>query len=230
MSPKAKRTRTDPVAGPSMSQFEKLCDSVEEIKNMISKKGEDGDESDEGPEELSAILNNKDATYDEKYTVVRSVLPINSNSIFKMILDAEEGPKCLYWALQLGLNKAVAEEGATYDTSTESSALPSKMVHILFSLEYVKKYKLYDPRDNYTQQVGTAMDRQVYDWMKAAMENIAAEFYTNFNIPSPFDWKQFFVALRKVWRWTRSNNSDSRRERRRRERQDRRAKKKEGEE
>ncbi len=229
MSPAAKRTRTSPRAGPSMDQFEKLVASVDELKSLVmagqhkKKDEEDEEEADEGEaameEEEDIVLFSEDMTYEQKYHIVRNAIPVKTYAVFKAIISDPDGSKCLLWALQLALNKAVAEEGATYDTSSNSSALASKLIHVLFAIEYVKRYKGYDPRENYVQHEGTAMGVDVYEWMKEALTFITEEFYQNFQMESRFSWDAFYAKFRVVWRWTRSNNSDNRRARRRLARQ-----------
>ncbi len=201
-----------------MEQFEILVDKFKEIKELLQKKG-DGESDDEEPNSaLAAVLADPDATEDDKYDAIRRALPVPNNVVLMQILDTKDGRGCLFWILQLGLNKAVAEEGASYDTTSPSSALASKVMHMLFSIDYVKRFKIYDPRENYTQQDGTAMQRDVFEWLQESLTAIASEFYKNFNLESSFDWKQFLSKFREVWRWTRSNNSDTRRERRRKQR------------
>ncbi len=209
----------DPVAStstglPTMSQFIDLVQSVEDIKKMVAGKGKEGDESTD--EEEANVLPDPAIEYQEKYERVLAALPIKGNRIFLNILNDPDGPRILQWILQLATNKAVAEEGATYDTTSNSSALASKVLHILFSVdEYVTRYKMFDPRENYQQQDGTCMDGKIYMWLKDALTSIAAEFYMNFQLESAFDWDTFFAKFRHVWRWTRSNNSETRRQRRR---------------
>ncbi len=188
------------------------------MKTLLEKKVEE-EESDEDNEELAALLADPNKSYDEKCAAVRQAMPLDSNAVFKTVLKSEEGARCLEWILQLNLNRAVAQDGATYDTGSASSALCSKLIHLLFTIKYVLKYKPYDPRETYVQQEGTAMDVVIYEWLKATMEKITGEFYGNFGIESAFDWKEFYAKFRKVWRWTRSNNSDTRKERRRKERE-----------
>ncbi len=218
-TPTAKRKRSPPIerppvsAGvPTVSQFERLRATVEELKGLIERKKGDREasEGDETPEIFTAGM-----SYQEKYDVVQSILPVKNNATFKAILEDDDGKNCVLWSLQLTLNKAVAEEGASYDTSSPSSALASKVLHTLFSIDYVKKYKVYDPRENYVQQAGTVMDDAIYDWMLDALNLISDEFYRNFKMDNKFDWGEFYSKFRDVWRWTKSNNSDNRRARRR---------------
>ncbi len=176
---------------------------------MIAAQSKDDDEE---PKEDPIFQDGM--TYEEKYEAVRAALPFNSNSMFANVLGDPDGPRCLLWALQLCLNKGVAQEGLTYDTTSTKSSLASKVVHELFSIAYVKRYKLYDPRENYVQSEGTAMSKETFYWLKSALEQIASEFFANFQMESKFVWTEFLVYLRKVWRWTRSNNSDVRKLRR----------------
>ncbi len=208
-----------------MRQFEDLLASVNELKAMVAAAAagtadvqQEEQEPEEEDEEIELFT--PGMTYEEKYNVVKSHLPINSNNEFSAVIADVDGSKCLLWALQLELNKAVAEEGASYDTASASSALASKVLHTLFTIDYVKRFKLYDARDNYVQTAGTAMGENVYEWIKAAMVAIADEFYQNFQMATRFDWAKFYSKLREVWRWTRSNNSDNRKIRRRNKRKD----------
>ncbi len=229
-SPKPKRTRIapdvdpDPVPpttskdGPTMDQFKSLMNSVEELKAMFAahvQKRDDDESEPEAPDAVAEGLFHDGMTYEEKYNTVTSLMPINSNAVFRAIVQDVDGSKCLLWTLQLSLNKAVAEEGATYDTTSNSSAIASKVLHVLFTIDYVKKFRVYDPRDNYVQQVGTAMPQEVYEWLKDSLSIITEEFYNNFQMQNRFNWDEFYVKFRNVWRWTRSNNSDNRRARRR---------------
>ncbi len=162
------------------------------------------------------VIEDPSLPYEAKYEAVLAALPLNTNKAFQNVLEDNDGPNCLLWVLKLTLNKAVAEEGMSYDTTSTKSALASKVVHSLFSVSYILRYKLYDPRENYVQEPGTCMEENIYTWVKDAMNNITAEFYGNFNMENKFKWVEFFAWFRKVWRWTRSNNSEGRRRRRRR--------------
>ncbi len=161
------------------------------------------------------VIEDPDLPYEAKYNAVRAALPIDTNKAFQNILQDRDGPTCLLWALKVILNSAVAEEGITYDTTSTGTALESKVIHGLFSVEYIKAYKNFDPRENYVQEPGTAMEENIYVWLKDAMTSITTEFYATFGLENKFNWVEFFVKVRKVWRWTRSNNSDGRRRRRR---------------
>ncbi len=194
-----------------MTQFAHLVNVVDKMKKKMA--GEDTDSDGGSPE---VVLSDPEMSPEEKYEAVLAALPLSSNEGFLNVLQDKDGPNCLMWILQLTLNKAVVEEGATYDTTSASSVLASKIIHTLFSIEYVKQFKVFDPRENYTQQEGTAMERDIYMWMMSAMEAITAEFYSNFGMENKFKWSEFFPKFRNVWTWTRSNNSDNRRARRRR--------------
>ncbi len=205
--PKKQRVQKEELtAGSSMMAH--VMSTLEEIKGIVAAKGT----TEEVPE---VVLPDPAAPYDVKYHAVRKALPLSTNAGFRNILQDPDGPNCLLWALHLPLNKSVAEEGVSYDTTSTSSALASKVMHLLFSIEYVKKYKMFDARENYTQQPGTAMDGELYEWLQAAMTTITDEFYKNFQMESKFEWTAFLEKLRRVWSWTRSNNSDNRRARRR---------------
>ncbi len=187
-------------------------DDIKEIVGMVAEKqkaAETGEEEDEEP-----FIFTEEMSINEKYNAVVAALPFNTNGLMVKVLQDKDGPRCLTWALQLLLNQAVAQEGVSYDTSTNKSALASKVLHVLFSIPYVKRYKLWDPRENYTQAEGTAMDEAIYKWLEDAMESITLEFYDNFGMPTRFKWSEFFTKLRAVWRWTRSNNSEGRKVRR----------------
>ena len=181
------------------------------IKKLLAKNVEESTEDDGAP-----ILTDPELPIEEKYKLVMAALPVKSNEAFKSILADKDGSRCLMWALTLALNKSVQEEGATFDTSAKGSVLASKVLHVLFSVnDYVQKLKVFDPRENYTQLEGTAMDKDVYEWLMDAMNTIAAEFYANFQLESNFEWAEFYKKFRQVWIWTRSNNAESRRNRRR---------------
>ncbi len=200
--------------GPSMTQFERLVATVDEIKSMIglvAAKQQAGQEP-EAEEGQPIVLTGM--SVEEKYDIVTRALPLDSNIAFTSVLSDPNGPQCLRWALELALNRAVAAEGVTYDTASEKSALASKVIHILFSISYVKQYKSWDPRDDYVQTEGTAMHGDVYNWLRDSMESITTEFYNNFQMATMFVWEEFYKMFRKVWRWTKSNNSDNRKERR----------------
>ncbi len=193
-----------------MSQFAHLVNVVEELQQKVEGNVEESDA------EQHVVISDPAMSYEQKYEAVESALPVSNNEAFLNIIQDKDGPNCLIWILQLALNKSVAEEGATYDTTSTSSVLASKVIHTLFSIDYVKKYKVYDPRENYTQQEGTAMVEDVYTWLMTAMTAITIEFYNNFQMENKFKWAEFFPKFRNVWTWTRSNNSDQRRARRRR--------------
>ncbi len=205
---------------PTMSQFRILEEELSELKRQLKvkrvKDEEETSTSSSSSEEINnVIIDDANMSRLNKLDIIEAALPLDSNGQFANILFDHEGASILEEILKAALNKAVQEEGATFDTSTKKTTLASKVVHVLFSIRYVLRYKAYDPRPNYMQAPGTAMTEQIYKWLMNAMESIAMEFYESFGIPSKFDWSKFFVMMRAVWRWTRSNNSEMRRVRRR---------------
>ncbi len=206
--------------GPTMTQFEQMREEIEELRAALARKRKrEEDDDDAGANDI--ILSHPGLSKKAKYTLIEEAVPLSTPGQFKNVLNDPDGPKILEVILNMELQQAVREEGLSYDTNADSSALASKVIHKIFSIEYIKNFKVFDPRENYTQAVGTAMAEETYKWLKNAMVPIVHDFYQEINavsqvyVPNNFKWDVFFAKFRHVWRWTRSNNSDKRKLRRR---------------
>ena len=219
--PKKTTTKETDSEAALLEKYKVLQKGLDELRNQLREKREEAEEQagkeakEEEEEDSDVVIDNPDLEAYQKRDLIEAALPISSNERFLNILHDPEGPRILQLLLNVALNKAVQDEGITFDTNNLTSALPSKIIHFLFSIPYVCKYKTHDPRENYRQAPGTSMDKEIYDWLKGAMMDITNEFYEGFGMPNPFKFNVFFEKLRIVWRWTRSNNSDNRKERRR---------------
>ncbi len=137
---------------------------------------------------------------------IRAALPVDTNEAFVNIIQDAEGEQILQGILQDAIMDGLEREEFTLDVTVKSRALTNKVLHTLFSMEYVDNLRIYNPRENYEQAPGTAMVKFVYDWLHDTIMTLVAEIFSRENVERvPFEWEKFLDMLRDSWKWCKNN-------------------------
>ena len=217
-------------SGPTKSEFEQLSSAVKKLQaenkdlrrklkrrrdssssssssstSSSSSSSSSGDDDDEEKKPREVPILDQSMSKHEKKKFVHANLPFNYNDTFVSIIKDKEGNKVLRHILQEALRTAMEKEEGTYDTAMRSRVLAHKVVNTLFTSDYIKVFKMFDPRQNYHQRKGTAMTEDVYTWIMTTVEDEAIQHFKKFGQPNRFIWKEFLDKLRELWKWARNN-------------------------
>ncbi len=196
-----KRKKDDVV--PTMEEFLSLKKQVEDLKAQLRAGREEQAEEEEPSRQPRIIIEFPDEAIEVKYNRIEQALPLSFDAEFIDIIRDTEGDECLDRIVEATVIEALENRSSKEKEKNEKKWM-SKVLHKLFSNEYMSDYKVYDPRENYQQKAGTAMSKEVYEWTKKSVTTSATAYFEEGN-EETFDWPTFLIKMRDVWRYTRCN-------------------------
>ncbi len=197
---------------PSVEEFERLKQTVKELEARIKETAAAAAAAApirKRPEQRTIIDFPAEALH-VKYNKIEAALPLNYNEEFDNILGDADGRK----ALDMIVDNIIIEEVSSDDEERRKRWI-SKVAHTLFSNDYMEDYKVYDERTNYKQKVGTAMSKEIYDWL---VESVTSTLDSQ-SLNDVWPWKVILKKLRDVFRYTRSNVKKRREEKEEKEKE-----------